>query len=217
MTVTTAAPTLTLIAAIAASNRGIGSRGKLPWKLPGDLAYFNGVTSQAPPNHLNACILGRVTWDFIPKRFRPLDNRYNIVISSNPDLLADEQPPHTVVLPSVAQALEHVAQINASNDSALKIHRVFICGGHGIYKEALEMTETHPVQILLTEVQLADASACDAFFPEFDRDRFVRQPHARLEQVAARKVASGTQSENGIDYEFVLYEPSTATASLEQQ
>lgn len=35
----------------------------------------------------NAVIMGRKTWESIPKKFRPLAGRFNIVLTRNPDAI----------------------------------------------------------------------------------------------------------------------------------
>ena len=52
----------------------IGSYGKLPWHLPNDLAYFKRSTLN------QTIIMGRKTWQSIPSKFRPLDDRVNVVM-----------------------------------------------------------------------------------------------------------------------------------------
>lgn len=71
---------MTLIVAATTSN-GIGQSNKLPWRLKGEMAYFARVTSRAPPEKVNAVIMGRKSWEGIPKKFRPLKGRRNVVIS----------------------------------------------------------------------------------------------------------------------------------------
>jgi len=73
---------LTLIVAATKTN-GIGQNARLPWRLPKEMAYFVRITSNAPEGHSNAVIMGRNTWESIPKKFRPLPNRVNIVTSRN--------------------------------------------------------------------------------------------------------------------------------------
>ena len=73
---------LTLIVAATRSN-GIGQNSQLPWRLAKEMAYFKRVTTNAPEGSMNAVVMGRNTWESIPQRFRPLDKRLNIVISSN--------------------------------------------------------------------------------------------------------------------------------------
>jgi dihydrofolate reductase len=71
---------LTIIVAATPTN-GIGLAGTLPWRLPKELKYFASVTSQAPQGQQNAVIMGRNTWESIPKRFRPLPGRLNVVVT----------------------------------------------------------------------------------------------------------------------------------------
>lgn len=55
-------------------NNVIGSRGKLPWHLPEDLAHFKSTTK-------DACVaMGRKTWQTLP--IKPLPDRTNIVLTS---------------------------------------------------------------------------------------------------------------------------------------
>ena len=75
-------PRLTLIVAATLSN-GIGQNGRLPWRLPKEMAYFARTTTNAPEGTMNVVIMGRNTWESIPERFRPLKNRANVVITRN--------------------------------------------------------------------------------------------------------------------------------------
>lgn len=59
-------------------NGEIGQGGKLPWRSPEDMRHFKELTIGRP------VIMGRKTWDSIPEKFRPLEDRINIVISSTP-------------------------------------------------------------------------------------------------------------------------------------
>lgn len=53
----------------------IGRDGRLPWHLPEDLAHFRAVTVGHP------VIMGRLTWESLPRRFRPLPGRRNLVLT----------------------------------------------------------------------------------------------------------------------------------------
>lgn len=69
----------------ATEELGIGVKSNLPWRLPKDMAFFKQVTMHVPKgmpaDAKNAVIMGRVTWESIPPKFRPLADRINIVIS----------------------------------------------------------------------------------------------------------------------------------------
>lgn len=48
------------------------------------MAYFTTMTTKVKDeSKLNAVIMGRRTWDCIPDKYRPLNNRVNIVMTHN--------------------------------------------------------------------------------------------------------------------------------------
>lgn len=134
---------VSIIAAIAA-NRGIGKDNDLLWNLPDDMAFFKKMTSG------KLVIMGRKNWESIPHKFRPLPNRENIVITRNPDYLAEGA--HTVS--SIEQALEKA--------KSLTDEEIFIIGGGVIYSLALDLDVVDTMYI--THVN-AEPDA-DVFFPE---------------------------------------------------
>lgn len=76
-------PIINIIVA-ATLKRGIGFQNKIPWKLPSDLHFFSKITSQTKDEKKkNVCIMGRKTYFSIPEKFRPLKNRFNIVLTRN--------------------------------------------------------------------------------------------------------------------------------------
>lgn len=47
------------------------------------MAYFTEMTSKTKDvNKKNLVLMGRKTWDGIPKKFRPLSDRINMVLTS---------------------------------------------------------------------------------------------------------------------------------------
>jgi dihydrofolate reductase len=66
---------LTIIVAISENNI-IGSKGKIPWKIKEDMNRFKQLTLDHP------IIMGRKTYESIPKKFRPLPRRKNIILSN---------------------------------------------------------------------------------------------------------------------------------------
>ncbi len=127
-------------------NRVIGSAGQLPWRLKDDLAHFKRTTMGAP------VIMGRKTWESLPKR--PLPGRPNIVISRDWNYDAAEARVYSSVSPA----------INAAKAMALRAGQpeVFIIGGAAIYEMALPLAD----RIYLTEVDAEPVG--DAYFPAID-------------------------------------------------
>jgi len=64
-----------IIIVAMAENRVIGRDNAMPWSIKGNLAHFKEMTMGWP------CIMGRKTWESLPRR--PLPGRLNIVISSS--------------------------------------------------------------------------------------------------------------------------------------
>jgi len=140
---------------------GIGAGGKVPWHLPTDLAHLKRLTSETEvPGTRNAVLMGRVTWDSIPDRWRPLPGRLNAVISRQVDLAL---PPGVLRAGSLPQALQ---QARAQVD----VERLFVLGGAQIYRVALALDTCR--RIYLTRVLARHA--CDAFFPPIP-SRFRRE------------------------------------------
>lgn len=61
----------------------IGRNGGIPWQVPEDLARFKQVTTG------HTVVMGRRTWDSLPRTVRPLPGRRNVVVSGQPDFVAD--------------------------------------------------------------------------------------------------------------------------------
>ena len=71
---------LILIAAIGKNNE-LGKDNKLIWYLPNDLKFFKQMTIN------NAVVMGRKTFEGMNKR--PLPNRINIILTSDPNYQAE--------------------------------------------------------------------------------------------------------------------------------
>ncbi len=121
-------------------NGAIGKENTIPWHAPEDLKAFQRETLGG------AIIMGRNTWDSLP--FKPLKNRLNVVVSSNPEC-AD------VVCPSIEAAIEMAR--------AQGYMRIYGIGGAGIYAAMLGMAD----RLMITEVDI-EVEGADTYFPQFD-------------------------------------------------
>jgi dihydrofolate reductase len=146
---------LTLIVA-RARNGAIGKGNTIPWHAPEDLAAFQRETTGG------ALIMGRRTWESLP--FRPLKNRLNIVVTSDPTVWETTAP-----TPEAAIALA----LDAGHT------RLYGIGGSAIYRALLPMAH----RLLVTEVDLTIPDA-DAFFPAFDEGEWQITNQRQLRQDA---------------------------------
>ena len=114
---------LNLIVAIS-DNHIIGTKeGKIPWQglVPSDVSRFVELTSKSGANSV---VMGRVTWDTIPEKFRPLLNRDNIVLSRNLAFRLNHD--RVFVAHSLKEALD-----------LARTQTIWVCGGAEIYNQAL--------------------------------------------------------------------------------
>lgn len=61
----------------------IGRAGGIPWRLPEDQAHFKRLTVG------HTVVMGRLTWESLPARVRPLPDRRNVVVTRDPDYVAE--------------------------------------------------------------------------------------------------------------------------------
>jgi len=226
------------VVAAAASSRGIGAGGDLVWRLPGDMGHFKRVTSTPPSGSsegtTNAVIMGRKTWDSIPPKFRPLDNRTNIILSrslSGKDVIGDSSDSSTdnsgtcsdkvVVCSSLEDAVETLGKME-------NVGNVFIIGGGQVYEESIKSGLVN--KVVYTEVSDLPADTeekFDCWFPELTSDEWECHPYPgqEVEMEASADVDAGaekkedvvavdsvqdktivhTHKKSGIKYQFLEY------------
>ena len=127
-----------LIAAMA-SNRVIGDKGRLPWRIPKDMKRFKDITMG------KNVIMGRKTYESIPERYRPLSGRTNIVLSQHYDKEDD-----IIVLGSLDEVFDYI-----------KDEESYVIGGESVYKQTMPYANTIELTRLEREVE------GDSLFPEF--------------------------------------------------
>ena len=110
-------------------NGGIGNDNTIPWYIPDDLKHFKTITSYCPDACCNVVIMGRNTWNSLPKK--PLPNRINIIVSGTLSNDKIQRYENTFIVSSLDDALTLTSTLH-------NIHNVFVIGGCQLYKEALQ-------------------------------------------------------------------------------
>lgn len=157
------------IVVAADDKNGIAANNRIPWHISEDLKFFRKVTTQtADPSKINALIMGRVSFQNIPPRVRPLKGRRTIVVSRQ--LSDDHSLGENVYL---ARSFQAAHQLVSEMDD---VENVFICGGVSIYNCA--MASEHCRAIYLTRV--SGDFYCEVKYR-------IAQPvgHWRIEQIGA--------------------------------
>ena len=196
---------------VAHSNSGgIGINGTIPWKIKKDMAYFKDITSNVFNEDglvdnikndnekkfckKNAVIMGRKTYQSIPEKFRPLDNRYNLVLSSTEptDLTEKEMEEHLHI------DLHYNKSYKELYDSIVEhkdvINDLFVIGGGKIYNDFLydeTVKELFNVDMIYV-TRIRKKYECDAFFPKIPSNYFIQEYTPDFE-------------ENGNKFYFIKY------------
>lgn len=132
---------------------GIGLNGRLPWHIKEDLQRFATLTR----GHLKAVLMGRNTWESLPKR--PLIGRHNLVLSST------YTPDGEKYFNSIESVLSFI--------KTSKFEEVWIIGGEKLYTLFLTDMQLNKLveQVYVTEVP--GDYGCDTKFPELDADQYI--------------------------------------------
>ena len=113
----------------------IGRDNGIPWRLPEDQARFKELTMGQP------VIMGRLTWESLPAKVRPLPGRRNVVVTRDTSYVAD--------------GAEVVGALPAGLDG-------WVIGGAQLYALALPLAD----RLEVTEIDV-DVDG-DAFAPVLD-------------------------------------------------
>ena len=154
--------TVTLIAAVA-RNGVIGADGGIPWRVPGEQAFFKAATMG------HTLVMGRATYDSIG---RPLPGRTTIVLTRDPDWQADG----VTTAASIEEAL------------ALAEGDVYVAGGAAVYEAALPYAD----ELVISEIDLEpEGDTFFPEVDSADWREVSREPHEGFEVVRCERARAG--------------------------
>ena len=137
----------------------------------------------------NCVIMGRRTWESIPKRYRPLENRLNIVISSltraqfvlyfypshpvlalllchlHKFMFRLELPENVILANSLDEALKIASHHQLHPFNGILVDHVYVIGGARLYNEAIARDECQHIflTLILSPSFAVDTKLSDEF------------------------------------------------------
>ena len=156
---------INVIVAFCKNNNGIGFQNNIPWNLNSELKYFKEITTIKDNNQSsNIVIMGRKTWDSLPKK--PLPNRTNIILSKSMDndtiAIIEKKYENTFVKRDL---FVYLKEFDIDNNSLVN---VFIIGGSQIYEEVMNMN----INLNIYATEIYTEFECDTFFPNINNETF---------------------------------------------
>ncbi|SCM02855.1 bifunctional dihydrofolate reductase-thymidylate synthase, putative [Plasmodium chabaudi chabaudi] len=130
----------------------------------------------------NIVVMGKASWESIPSKFKPLQNRINIILS------------RTLKKEDLAKEYNNVIIINSVDDlfpilKSIKYYKCFIIGGASVYKEFLDRNLIKKIYF----TRINSAYTCDVLFPDINEDLF------KITSI------SDVYSSNNTTLDFVIY------------
>lgn len=155
---------------------GMGLNGKLPWHLPGDMKFFQKTTIHSDNIQFrNMAVMGRVTWESIPEKSRPLKGRMNVIITRNKDYLA---PEGVKVVHSIDEA------VKAADD---RVADIFVIGGAKVFDQFMKKRKIDGIYL----TRIKKEYKCDTLFPKIPK--------------AFKPEKLGEGQDGDVRYEYLLY------------
>ena len=132
-------------------NYAIGKENKLLWHLADDMAFFKQQTSG------KTVVMGKNTFLSLPRKFRPLPNRKNIVISRQESIEEHENLSWYKSLEEAISSLKKTGE------------EIYIIGGGTIYEQTIPLADV----VYATEVNVDILG--DTYFPPLSPHKWTRQ------------------------------------------
>ena len=132
------------------NGNGIGISNALPWKLPGDMKYFQCLTTG---RGRNAIVMGKNTW--LSAGF--LKNRDHFILSSTLKIDCNRGNNRVKTFVTIDELLMYIASPFSRN-----YDNIWIIGGSQIYNSFINANIMHSIYI----TRVHDDYTCDTYFPK---------------------------------------------------
>jgi dihydrofolate reductase/thymidylate synthase len=190
-------------------NYGIGKKGKLPWTIREDIEYFRKTTVHLNSKNgwntsqkKNAIIMGRMTYESIPKNFRPLPDRVNIVLTKNKNYRKENDIPNDVI---IEHSLDSALATILNGPISHKIDLIFAIGGAELINHLLSRPEICGY-VYITFIE--KSFQCDTTVNSIDRIRFgVSSEHQIKELNFDLELDPFETIHEKIEYKRIVYTP----------
>jgi dihydrofolate reductase len=146
--------TFSIVVAFGHTTRVIGKDGDIPWNLPSDLKHFSRLTTGS------TVVMGRKTYESIPKKFRPLPKRRNIVLTRNKDWKEDGV--------EVVNEMTDIFEILEPGE------QVYVIGGESVYRVFLPLCKYLYISYVNSKAE------GDTYFPEFSNELWPIVDHIHI-------------------------------------
>jgi dihydrofolate reductase/thymidylate synthase len=183
------------------SEYGISKNNKMPWHISEDLKFFSKTTEKS------CVIMGRNTWESLPKKYKPLPNRCNIVISKTlddrciehhfeaSDVSINRPPGQVHFVKCISEAFKIYEKFGYNR-------KVFVIGGKSLYKQFL--SDHHDMIDVIYLTKINHKYECDVYFPKDDLNLFLQNNKCFTEKINCNSILDDL-NKIYVSYEIMKY------------
>ncbi|CDU17314.1 bifunctional dihydrofolate reductase-thymidylate synthase, putative [Plasmodium yoelii] len=143
-------------------------------------------------NLQNVVVMGKRSWDSIPPKFKPLQNRINIILSrtlKKEDIANEDNKNNENGTVMIIKSVDDLFPIL----KAIKYYKCFIIGGSYVYKEFLDRNLIKKIYF----TRINNSYNCDVLFPEINENLF------KISSI------SDVYNSNNTTLDFIIYSKKT--------
>jgi len=179
---------ITLIASVDI-NGGIGNGNDLLFDIPYDKKYFKKVTETTrEPSKTNVVVMGYNTWASIPRKYKPLRKRLNVVCTR---LHTEEFKESSAI---ACDSFDNV--MNVIEESGVDVENIFVIGGGVLYNYFIGTAD----RVILCNI-FKEAPNVTTYFPDFDRSNYNLTDDGGILNVVGINVFTNTTEDLSIRYQ----------------
>jgi dihydrofolate reductase len=162
----------------------IGKSNNLAWSIPSDMKYFKKITTETTDlGKMNAVVMWKNTWESIPVKHKPLNDRINCILSHN--LIKSDIWSKIDDFVLYFNSFEHCLSELESKEN---VENIFVIWWASLYNSVLDNEFLDKIYITKIKWDFK----CDRFFAGLPND-FVVESY------------TDWQKENGIEFSFRVY------------
>lgn len=222
---------INLVVGYTFNKQGIGKDGKLPWYIKEDMTHFKEITIPQEDNDNNynfsIVIMGSKTWESIPDKFKPLEHRYNVVLSNNEEYRKIQNQKYISnnllnldnnnwktgikfttwedfingeykeIETELYNRINKYSFKDKKEYEFMKAYQYFVIGGETIYQKVIESNLNLTIYATEIYTQSTNIIECDTFFPKIE--------NTIINQVSPFYKSVNKYKEGNIWYRFITY------------
>ena len=185
----------------------IGIEQKIGFQISEDLQFFKRITQECKSGTQNAVIMGRLTWESLPDKSRPLSGRINVILSRSSEQITNLKKIESTNNSSVlirGNLSSVITELQLRED----IDQIFIIGGGQIYQQALQLNDVDKIYITQVDYNLSDntGNTQEIIYGPYLGSNYRPIFSSEVKTSQAKVFNQGKYESRDLNYKFMIYQ-----------